>query len=218
MRKLLLFLVLFGSGLALLYFISSRQRRDQAERIPPAGESSHEVEDLPFTRIPDQPQSDGAQPERQGGSTGIAGTLHGHFESTVFEQGARGHKLYDIAIDNVIPLGEDLYDLEGITAHTFDPDSEALESTLVAARGRARVEWLEGRSAVGRSDTIKLYEAVVKLYSGVPLAPLTLTLPSVQGDLENDVYTSEDDVLVEGAGIVASGHGLLADQRNELCA
>lgn len=212
MKRLLLFLALFGGGLGLLLFFSAQQRKKQEERVPDDGAQETEV-DLPFTRIPDDVGQEGAA-EGEGGG-GIAATLSGWASFDVFEESERGHKLYDLAFDEVIPLGGDLYDLVGITAHTFDPEDEGLESTLVAERGRAKIEWRGALPSVGRERPVELFDAVVVLHRGTPMAPLTLTLASVTGDLERDIYTSEERVLVEGVGVRAEGVGLEADQRNQ---
>ncbi len=213
MKKVLLFLALFGSGLAILLYISARQRAAKQERIQQQPEGPAVVEDLPFTRIPEG----GAQPQVEEGTdetqSTVAGTLSGSAEFTVFEEGARGHKLYDLELEQVTPLGDDLYDLAGITAHTFDPESETLQATLVAQRGRARIEWRDGKFAVGELEPVRLFDAVVTLHNGVPMAPLTLTLEDVEGDLMLDRFSSKGPVLVEGEGIRATSLGLVAEQR-----
>ncbi|MEO2092603.1 MAG: hypothetical protein ABGY71_00945, partial [bacterium] len=213
MRKLWLFLVLFGSGLLVLVLLSRDQRLQRQERVELTDPRDPATQELPFTRIPDDPSRPLQEEEEPSKQTSFAGVLSGAAAFAVFEETQRGHKLYDLELENVIPLGDDLYDLEGITAHTFDPRTEELESTLVAERGRARIEWREGRFTLGQTETVKLFDAQLTLHQGVPLAPLALTLLSVQGNLERGLFTSEEEVLVSGEGLHARGLGLMANQR-----
>ncbi len=215
LRKLFLFALLFSGGLALLFYLSAQLRQEQEERVKETADESELQEDLPFTRIPEQAVKPPEQVSEEGEQDSFAGTFWGEADFAVFEEGERGNKVYELHVDNVTPLGEDIYDLEGITAHTYDPENGSTESTLIAKRGRARLEWRDVSFVVGHGETVKLFDAVVTLHQGVPMAPLTLTMASVEGDLETDIFTSQEMVLVEGEGIRATGLGVIANQRTE---
>lgn len=215
MRRVLLFLLLFGAGLGVLLGISYLRKQERAERIPDQQEEKvlqGRGEEQPFTLIPEELNPrEGGEPTQEGPGTaeGQGGILlRGELRCAVMEESARQHKLYDFHAERVEPLGEDLYDIHGITAHTYDPDTEALRSTIVAKRGRARVEYDGIKPVIGLSERVRLFEAEATLHVGFPLVPITLFLPEGEVDLKGEALFSEADVTVEGDGLRSTSRGV----------
>ena len=210
MRRIVLFLLIFGAGLGVLLGISYLRKQERAERIPDDQEErvrEGREENLPFTPIPETviPETGGeTSPDEQGGIV-----FHGEFECTVREESDRAGKLYYFR-GTAEPLGEDLYDIFNITAHTFDPETEEVRSTIVAERGRARIENAGRSPVIGDAERVKLYDAVATLHAGVPLAPVILYLPEGEADLSGEAVYSDVPVRVEGDGLRTTSLGLIA--------
>lgn len=233
MKRVLLFLVLFGGGLALLLYLSQEQKKEQQERIDEEAEQIVD-EPPPFVEVlpvPDAEEggvegtgADGAGDEtgalrEEDQTDGVTWTTRGEFSASLREP-QTGLLLYDFHADHVQPLGDDLYDITGITAHVYDPesagpDTQVVQTTLRAERGQARLELVGGKPTVGHSERIRLYDAIVTLHEGSPMAPIDLFLPVAEADLRSGGIYSDGEVRIEGDGVHGTGKGLIAEQNKQ---
>jgi hypothetical protein len=215
MKRVLLFLLLFSAGLVLLLYLSKEHRKEQKERLGAEQEQIAE-QGLPFTEIPKGPGDrkpagdDGAQ---NSGPTFVA---DGWLSLKVFEH-KTGLLSYDFHADDVSHLGDDLYDITGITAHIYNPEAASAEAqvvrtTLRAERGRARIERVGTQITVGQTERVQLIDAIVTLHEGSPMAPIDLYLPVAEAELRTNSFYSDAEVRLEGDGVHGTGTGLIAEQ------
>lgn len=210
MKRLLIFAILFGGGLFLLVTLSRLQREAKKERLDAEQEQmirEGREENLPFTRIPVQPEEETARETPTPGTdqgSGISGTIAGEVTIATDREDAR----YDLHIDDVKHRGEDYYDVKGVTLDVYDPATGVLDKTFVSTSGVFLLEWNQGILAIGETERIQLVDVVVTLHEGSPMAPLTLTLPSAELDMKTGSLYSDQIVDLVGDGITGRGLGL----------
>jgi hypothetical protein len=226
MKRVLMFVLLFGGGLALLLYLSKEQKKEKIERIDPAQEEIVEKgreQQLPFAELPERTEQavpgPGEKADDRAGTSGFAARARGKLDLRYYLEGEGAFQplQYDFHADDVQPSEGDYYDITGITAHIYDieaagPESRVVLTTLKAERGRARIEQEGTRFTIGRSERIKLFDAVITLHSGTPMAPIDLFLPAAEADLRSNSFYSNAEVRVEGDGIHGTGTGLVAEQ------
>jgi len=218
MRRALLFLLLFGSGLAVILYFSAEKKQESRERLDEEQEQiGEEGRRTPFIEVPQGPETVETEPgegeeEEPGQRRPIVGAIAGHTWGAVREENERKHKLYDFDFQDTQPRGEDLYDVSGITVHLFDPETEEIRTTLRAERGVAKIERRETTITVGHSERVRLFDAVVTLHQGTPMSPVDLHLPVAEADLRKFSIHSSSEVRIEGEGLRATGTGLVAQQ------
>ncbi len=198
MRKLLLFLLVFGLGLVAVLVLQRRgQRKD--ERGPEPGR-----EDTP---APDVPPSQGATP----------GSVSGQFGIELFDEITK-FRQYKFAA-HLEHQGGGRYLATGVEMTMFDSRQGELLQTVNAERGRLRIEFAANEPRIGDGGSIALEEVVIVRVSGSPFVPLEVRSPSFDGSLETRILRSGpgDLVDVEGRGITGRGRGFtLQEQANEI--
>ena len=222
MKRLLLFAILFGGGLFLLMHLAQKQREAKMARVDSEQEligKDQQEEQLPFTRIP-EPREQEVLTEAEGPSTGtsdesIQGTVRGEIKFSILEEEEPRNRLYHVDLEDVNPRGDDYYDVTNLTIEAFDRTTEELRTTFAAVGALLRLETEGTKLAVGKSEMIQLTTVTVTLHQGSPMAPLTLTLPTAQLDLESGSLFSDDFVTVTGEGVTGSGKGLKLLERGK---
>ncbi|MED6334270.1 MAG: hypothetical protein VYE81_02630, partial [Planctomycetota bacterium] len=202
MRRFLLFVLVLGGGLLILFAVARQRDRRRAEDVqvdettlPPPGD---ERTVLRLDPPGDQPQvTAGAQ-------------IHGYLEYTGHDIHLPGRpRSFQLKIADVVPLAErGLHALRGLEAELFEAETGLLRATVRSPRGRARVSLEGNEPRVGREEPISLEDVDLALLAGTPLAPLTLRSPSLDMDLGQGRFTSDAAVAIEGEGLSASGTGL----------
>ncbi len=202
MRRFLLFVLVLGGGLLILFEVARQRDRRRAEDVqvdettlPPPGD---ERAVLRLDPPGDQPQvTAGAQ-------------IHGYLEYTGHDIHLPGRpRSFQLKIADVVPLAErGLHALRGLEAELFEAETGLLRATVRSPRGRARVSLEGNEPRVGREEPISLEDVDLALLAGTPLAPLTLRSPSLDMDLGQGRFTSDAAVAIEGEGLSASGTGL----------
>ncbi|MDP6538020.1 MAG: hypothetical protein QF410_00585 [Planctomycetota bacterium] len=202
MRRLALFVLVLGGGLAILFGVARERDRRRAEevrterpaQVPPGDEDA-------VLRL-DAPEG---EPQALGGAQ-----VRGYLEYTGHDLELPGRpRSFQLSIEEVVPLAErGLHALRGLRAELFEAETGALRAALSAPRGRARVSLVDNEPRVGRDEPISIEEVELSLLAGTPLAPLHLRTRQLALHLEASRFTGEERVTIEGEGLTAEGVGL----------
>ncbi|MDP6408111.1 MAG: hypothetical protein QGI46_01910 [Planctomycetota bacterium] len=202
MRRLLLFVLVLGGGLAVLFGIATERDRRRAEQVP--------TDETPGLPPGDERAVLRLDPIEEGPQVTAGAQVRGYLEYTGHDVSLPGRpRSFQLAVDEVVPLAEPgLHALRGLEAQLFEAETGALRAEVRAPHGRARVSLEGGEPRVGRDEPISLQAVELSLVSGSPLAPLGLRSPRLEMHLEQSRFTSDAPVVIEGEGLVASGEGL----------
>ncbi|MFT4538898.1 MAG: hypothetical protein ACI841_002360 [Planctomycetota bacterium] len=233
MRRLLIFALVFGVGLALLlYFDKQHQDANQNPLVQPQSEqaedssgaeqnpvaagqaSSAPGEGTTAAATDSEPTEDSTQPKpEQDPVEGdeIRVTASGRVDFTGFDK-ETGQKNLEFLSEHLEPLSDGFYDANGLTITTFEEDSSGtvVESVRVeATRGRLRMS-ISPDFAILDDGKIELFEVTVTQLLGGVIAPLTFKAPRLTGWIEQERFRSVEDDLatVEGTGLTSTGRGL----------
>ncbi|MCK6445835.1 MAG: hypothetical protein L6Q99_05530 [Planctomycetes bacterium] len=199
MRKLVVFVLVFALGLAAVLWWERRTRKPPVEPVEPP---TTKVEEQPLTEV------DIEGGEKQAKS--LEFVIKGPFDH-VQRDPETLKKHYELHAKDTQPLGSDTYDLVGLSASVYDVRSEALRGTLTAEKARVRIS--PNTSGVDFSFPMTATDARLRVERDVPLAPVTITLPEVEGVVANERLTSKSRVDIAGRGLVARGLGLELDAK-----
>jgi hypothetical protein len=196
MKRLGLFLLVFAAGLALLWIVQ-RVIEPPEEPVlvepPPPAEVGPEVAEVP-TEL------------RDGGTIQIGG------QTTVSRyDGPGGPLLYRVSAADVRSVAGEVYDLLSVTMEFFEPTGE-MSTSISAASARVQARLAESGFELEESHENVLSDVEVVLYTGTPLAPLRLRVPSLSLRLDDQRLASDGEVLIEGRGLAITGQGLLVDR------
>lgn len=204
MRKLLLFLAVFGTGLGILLLLS--RPRGPREQGGPRSEPPREEQ-------PSVPLPEGEGQEGPVMRARLSGPLAlRHFDP---DDPEAPYPLYELSAKDVRTLHEELHELSGIEVRMFDARTGELRSTLEAKRGEARFRASLDRSAIRPTGPLELWEVELTMLGGVPAAPLTLRVPRLAVELDERIFRSSDPVRLDGQGLVATSIGLVLDEARE---
>lgn len=192
MRKILLFLVLFGAGLSvLLLFVQRGEKQEKTpEPMPVPSPGS-------FTEIPGNAgPKDGTQ-----GKIGVQ--LGGELDFTV-RSGADPSlqkPLYHVSAD-VTALGGEIYDARGLSVEVYNQDTRAVKFKMTSPLTRLHIPLVEGRPSLAQGETVQLSTVDLTMNEGAPIVPLTLQVPLLLWHItENDLadrFESNDRVQIDG--------------------
>jgi len=202
MRKLFLFLLLFGLGLAAIVLLDIATRAPEKPAPPPPPSAGSE----PGPRPPPAQEPEG---EGQGEIVIIP---NGEFRFRTFDR-VTGRRDYVLEARDIDHAGGGLYDVTDLVVEFYDVVDESHVRTLVAKGGRIRAN-VEGTNVVlGDDGRVILTDVVVTQHVGGPLVPIVFSAPRLEGSLEDRVFRSvgDDVVDVTGRGLIARGTGLLVE-------
>ncbi|MFN0006795.1 MAG: hypothetical protein ACKVXR_02715 [Planctomycetota bacterium] len=202
MRKVLLFLTIFGIGLAALLYLMQRQERPERSSFEagtrPAGE--------PFTEIP-------LAPDEQGGEGGtIPVLIQGPIDVTQFESAGVDRKpIRRLHADDSQALGGNLYVLRGMRIEILDPATGKTTAKLASPRTRLKIDLLGGKPSFGEDDKAVLSDVEATLYEQAPVVPLTFEIKDLEYRMAENRLISQSPVKISGPGLQANGAALDAD-------
>ena len=222
MRRFLLFLVVFGAGLALLIWLD-RRGQESPQRATPDGGVPQESAPTADAQEPAQPP---ASDDDQTPPDGVEVTLKRRFDATYNDE-QTGLKRYTLAIEELVPIegsgGE--YDALGVrfdSFEAFDPEQAAgieappsgvlLSSSMTADRGRLRLT-IEPELSLGDEGRIRLFDATLTQERGGALSPLVFESPELLLFVDDERFESvgQHEVNVRGQGLEATGRGLVVE-------
>lgn len=218
MKRLLLFLLVFGGGLAILLFFVQKERDEKNERADQGSgqipiERRDEIPPPPVVKDETDAQEGEGDPATGEQGPEVRVQIGGKFKGWVPDE--EGRRLYDFDLKDVAPLSEDEYLVNGATLRKLDVEDGSVLTQVVAKQAWVRIDTEGGSYALSSSEPVRLKEAVVKLLTGSPLAPITLELPEAEFDLKTGTLSSSSNVRVLGDGLFGTGNGLLASQGNQ---
>lgn len=200
MRKALLFLLIFGAGLAVVLWL--RGRRPPPALVPPP---TNEPSEFTEVDVPAKKDETGAVKESQA----IGVRLDGRLSARQFGgEGTTQQTLYELDASDVDLVENDAYDLKDLEVGLRDPQTNSLRARLRARRARARFALENGKPRVRDDVPIELETVELTLFEGAPVVPLTFTVPNLSWQLGESRFTSADDVKLSGRGLTATGTGL----------
>lgn len=214
MRRLGLFLALFGVGLAVLWLSDGRSGESAEAAAPPPAVEVTRVAAAP-SREP--PQQEPLQEPAQEPGDRAPVRIRGRAELDVYAAGAGAAQPVQHHFEGIFePTDETFrsYVVRDLVVRSHDPVTGALRETIQAARGRFGVAGDDLRELrVADGGRIVLEDVTVVRHVDHPLAPLTVTAPALETFLDEDRFHSVGDepVVVDGAGVHAVGLGLVYD-------
>lgn len=199
MKRVLLFLVLFGIGFGVLWW--SRGEKDRQSEAPtyqpeaPAGE---------FTEVP-LLGKDGKPAKAIGVSLDgpLAVTMRGGTGPVTKPE-------LELRASDVDSLGSDLYDLKQVEIEVLDPDSGKKRAGLVSPLARTTMTIDPGTPGGSVLRTARFDDVDLTLFDGVPVVPLRFRSASLDYDVPQLGFTTQSRVDIEGVGFDAEGEGLRA--------
>ncbi len=203
-RRLLLFLAIFGTGLAVLLWLESR-RTPEAEPAPPPAAPAQDAPD-PFVEVPVQV----GEGEEDFGAEGI---LEGRWSaSEFFDTGTTRVLQKRVVAEDTRPLGDNVYEFVGVQVEQFDPETRQLELSLTAESARARLDLtLDDRIPIDPETPATLRGVTGQILRDVVFAPVSIRTEELTGALSSNVLETASDVVVTGRGLRAMGSGLRVD-------
>jgi hypothetical protein len=207
MRKVLLFLAIFGIGLAALLLLRGRFRRPAQSaptRNPPVADSQ-------FTKVP-------APVEGPGRSTSpIEIHQRGAVDITQFEEqvepGAVKRPVRTLKAKDSNSLGGNVYVLVDMVAEELDPATGATKLRLTSPRTRLRLAVVDGKLQIGELDRAALTDVEGTVFGHSAVSPLKIQVPLLEWRIAERRWVSDSHVVITGAesSLVATGDGLDAD-------
>ncbi|MFT5050041.1 MAG: hypothetical protein ACI8QZ_001435 [Chlamydiales bacterium] len=230
MRKLALFLVVFGLGFAALLLIDRASRgasepeaADQAPEVavesdpesgpadPPGGLAG--APELGGGGQPDQDTGVRPRPDMGAGQEGVRVRLEGPLSFTAFgASGARSHRFNAGHVQPREPDGRGVYDAHNLTIETYDPATGDLRMTVTAVRGRIRIDE-GGGMRLADEGGVELFDVTVTQHTGGALVPLVFSAEHLIGRIDVEAFETAGDteVVIEGVGLSGRGRGLVFD-------
>jgi len=188
------FAALLGGGLSLLWWLDAR--------TPPVAGVGEGRE--PAEAAPRQPVA--------GDRTTYA--VRGALESIRYVETADGGprpRRYHVRALNSGPTPDGDMELSDFSIELHDPKSDQRVARIDAVRGLIGVEPGSDLVGVSLSNEAQLTDVAIDVTSGTRFAPLRVTTPSAEGDLDAQRFWTKDRATARGADIDASGQGLSFD-------
>jgi len=188
----------------------------QGAQVPAGAQAPGNIEEAP-----QEPNTDRRQRPDMGvdggAQSGIVMRLEGPLSFTAFgASGARSYRFDAKDVQPREPASSGVYDASGLTIEAFDPITSELRMTVVAARGRIRIDQ-GGGSTMQLADEgrVELTDVAVTQHTGGPLVPLVFRAEHLIGRIDAEAFETSDDteVVIEGEGLSGRGRGLVFDGR-----
>ena len=204
MRKVLLFLAIFGIGLAALLLLRSRLHRPRSTsppRVPPVADSQ-------FTKVPAPVEGVGKD------GSPIDVLQQGSIDITQFEEeGAVKRPVRTLKARDSSSLGGNVYVLRDMVAEDLDPQTGQPKLRLTSPRTRLRIELVDGKLQIGELDRAVLSDVEGTVFGSSAILPLKLVVPLLEWRIADRRWVSDSRVDITGSesSLVAKGEGLDAD-------
>jgi hypothetical protein len=199
MRKLLVFLLVFVGGFAVLWF-ASRYRAEQREAVVPIPIERPPQDE---TQVPTEiPTDDETQP-----GDGVQVTMSGEGLFTQLDE-ETGRVKNIMRHDDSKQLADNRYELINVEIETFEPETGERRAILTAKRAIAVTLPGAGGMKVDPTVPVRFEDAVMVIEEEGRLAPLSVSMPWVDVWPEEERFESDAAVTVEGVGISANSLGI----------
>jgi hypothetical protein len=202
MRKVLLFLLIFGAGFAVVWLLRPKptlRPNTRDESAKPA------VSEGAFTDVKVQ-SSDST---KQNKSSVVGVTLAGPLAFTQRKaEGAEMRTELDLVSSDVNALGENVYDMHELVIQLFDTKTGKKRADLVSPLSRLKLVLAAGSPRLSDTEPVRLTNVDLTLYEGGPVTPIKLKIPVLDWNVQSGKFRSDDRVHITGTGLVGDGSGL----------
>jgi len=199
MKRVLLFLVLFGIGFGVLWC-----SRGESDRKPDSATYQPEAPAGEFTEVPFAGKD--GKPAK---AIGIS--LDGPLSVTMRGgTGAVTKPELELRASDVDSLGSDLYDLKEVEIEVLDPDRGTKRARLVSPLARTTMTIDPGTSGGSVLRSARFDDVDLTLFEGAPVVPLRFRSATLDYDVPQLGFTTQSRVDIEGQGFDAEGAGLRA--------
>ncbi len=202
MRKLVVFLIVFTIGLALVLWL----RGSESEPALPPSPVGNAQKPTEFTEFP-VPSDKPEEPSRP-----VGVSLDGKLDLVQRSgDGATLKPLYELHAQDVDLIGGDVYELSDLTIDVRNLDTGSRRAQMSADKGRMKLVVVDGNPTIGPDEHATFDEVELTLHEGAPIVPLVLDVPRLDWELSTNRFRSEDRVRLRGEGLTAEGIGFDAD-------
>ena len=173
MRRLLVFLLVFGAGLALLLFFVDRQDQEKQRRAE-LGQAQLEPEreiTNPFLEADDAEAEAPLDPPQDEGEPGDGPRIDLAFRGRVrgWVPDDEGRRLYEFDLTDVRPGAEGQYSVDRPELRMLDVTDGELETSIRASEAAMTIRARGGGAAIAEGIPIRLTEATVRMERGGPI-------------------------------------------------
>lgn len=207
MKRVLLFILLFGSGLGLLFWLRPDTSNDSHEPSSP-GSSEFNVSDREEHLIT-APNLATGEDQSADKLVGIRASLSGRFEHVSLPKGD-GAAIFTLTADDVSTAKAGWLDMTGV--RLVYPDA----GVVVAQRGRVAFDSTIGSASLDALDvSIELFDCELTLDPKHELAPGRFTASSLRGLLNEQVLTLSDgpEMFAGGANLTGGEIEVLLEEQ-----
>ncbi|MCZ6598112.1 MAG: hypothetical protein O7B99_10770 [Planctomycetota bacterium] len=106
----------------------------------------------------------------------------------------------------------DIFYLEEVVIEYLDPETRRVRTRVTAARARVRERPSDELFTLELEPRFALTDAVVEIFEGAPIVPLTVRFRTLEIDTVARTLRSSDPVTIEGDDLEASGVGFVVEE------
>ncbi len=203
MRRVVLFLLIFGAGFAVLWML----------RTKPAHHDDHGGNEAPpkpgqFTEL--------EAPSTKSAHQKIGITLSGSASFIQYKDaGGKLRPEIEVTSKHLEAVSEDVYDMHDLVVHLFDPATQKKRADLVSPKSAVKLTLVDDQPRLSQTEPVHLTNVDMTLFEGGPVVPLHLEVPALDWTIGAESkgaesFESNDRVQVHGNGLEATGTGLIA--------
>jgi hypothetical protein len=191
MKRWMVFLIVFAIGLGILIWIQTWLGPKQQGEAPLR---------TPAPPSPLTPVRTGEDLEQ-----GVGAAVSGPLNVRRFDV-ANARVVYEVKAQDTRSVGGDAYDLTDVRYRLFQRDGERTRLEIDAASARAMLK-THPATSFDEQAPIALRDVEVRVPEGMPLSPLRVRVPSLEGIFAEEHFTSTELVEITGRGLRATGVG-----------
>jgi len=202
MKRVIVFLLLVGLGLAALWALRSK----------PGAPEEHEMRSRPakegqFSDIPT------ASTKVEGKGDAISVKLDGAVDFTQRTSSDAGSTLkpeLTVHANDVDQLPDDVLDMHGLSITVFDKHNQKKRAEMRSPLSRVKIARKNGTLSLPDEQPIELTNVLMTLFEGGPVAPLDFDTTKLEWKLADMSFATQERVNIRGKGLVAEGLGMKA--------
>lgn len=207
MKKLLLFLLLFGGGLGLLFYLQDEEvdERDLTQETPI--EPRKDEQDGPAVTIN---VPDGKDPDRDRELSVITSgkwQLIGEGDADP-DTGIRP-RTFKFDTSDLQPHEDNSFVASDVVLLLYDPETDTVRAEVRANRAYLHLEAdSEGRLGISGAQPVRLESVDLTILRGAPITPIHFRVPALDWLRVDGSFASEDRIVLDSPGISAVGTGM----------
>ncbi len=203
MKKIILFLLLFGGGLALLLYL-------QEDKVAPIVEPEKPPEDdeqsgpTVTIKVPDEdnPTSEQEITVQTSGPAEFQGLGERDEVSGLWP------RLYNFNTTNLLSAEGDTFTADDVRLLLFNPATDLVRAEITATRGYLHLDLDGGQFDISSSEPVRLESVDLTILSGAPIVPIYFRVPTLDWTRIDGAFASQDRVVLDSPGVKAEGTGM----------